>query len=81
MLLSEFLIADQPVTLPLPWPLTGLSAVCADGQGALFPWDLQWTNQEGGLLLKPLHWLLSLMQTFSYSNCLRSSGDSSELRA
>lgn len=33
------------------------------------------------MLLKPLYWLLSLMQTFSYGNCPFRSGESSGPRA
>lgn len=64
-------------------PATPSSPCHVSGLPLLRDWGLclmricRGTNQEGGLVLKPLHWLLSLLQTISYGNCPLSSGDSS----
>lgn len=78
---SEFLITDQPLPLPLPLPLQVSVLRVLRDRGLCLPRICSETNQEGGLLLKPLHWLLSLLQTTLYGNCSLSSRDSSELRA
>lgn len=75
---SEFSITSA-APLPLTWQVSVLPVLRE--WGLCLPRICSETNQKRGLLLKPLHWQLSLLQTFSYGNCPHSSGGSSELRA